>query len=369
MKCNIRAWRTIGSSGCSTIRMDCFVPIGRRLRSQMSRRYGSWLPNSSLFQGVFPIVVTPFRNDKQETLDIPSFCRSLLRLADIGVQGVTIMGVLGESNRMTESERHDLIVAAKTTIQEQIRSPFALVVGTSHTGTASTLALCKMAQELGADAVMVAPSKDGLYQPSNEVILEFYLRIANECPNLPMVVQDHPSSTGVQLSLDLLVDIVTQIPSVQCIKLESLPTVNRLAALRDNKTFRDRHRNCSILTGLGALYAGFDLEQGTNGFMTGFAFPEILMAMNNYAQKGQYEQAHALYAKFLPLIVLEQQQPGGLAIRKEIYRLRGWIDCSHLRHPGTNLSDPIRNALLQQIKRSLPNIDITKPLPLDVLHV
>ena len=36
-----------------------------------------------------------------------------------------------------------------------------------------------------------------------------------------------------------------------------------------------------ILHGLGALYGLFDLERGGNGFMTGFAFPEILIKMRN----------------------------------------------------------------------------------------
>ncbi len=34
-----------------------------------------------------------------------------------------------------------------------------------------------------------------------------------------------------------------------------------------------------ILTGLGALYALFDLEAGSDGFRTGFAFPEVLLAL------------------------------------------------------------------------------------------
>lgn len=32
----------------------------------------------------------------------------------------------------------------------------------------------------------------------------------------------------------------------------------------------------TILTGLGALYGGYELAAGADGFMTGFAFPEVL---------------------------------------------------------------------------------------------
>ena len=90
-----------------------------------------------------------------------------------------------------------------------------------------------------------------------------------------------------------------------------MPTPTKIRAIRDAwaGAAPPASGDCSILTGLGALYAGFDMEQGTEGFMTGFAFPEILRAMNAAAQAGDFAKAHALYQRFLPLIVFEQQ-PG-----------------------------------------------------------
>ena len=86
------------------------------------------------------------------------------------------------------------------------------------------------------------------------------------------------------MPVPLLAKIVAEVPSVGCIKLESLPTPAKIAALRASWAKAPPAQECTILTGLGALYAGFDMEQGTEGFMTGFAFPEILAAMNDAAQ-------------------------------------------------------------------------------------
>ena len=59
-----------------------------------------------------------------------------------------------------------------------------------------------------------------------------------------------------------------------------VPTPPKIAALRKAWAAQPpAFPECSILTGLGALYGGFDVEQGTDGFMTGFAFPEVLMAI------------------------------------------------------------------------------------------
>ena len=46
------------------------------------------------FRGVYPILATPFHDD--ESLDLGSFDRLIRFMARLGVDGVTILGVLGE---------------------------------------------------------------------------------------------------------------------------------------------------------------------------------------------------------------------------------------------------------------------------------
>ena len=143
-------------------------------------------------------------------------------------------------------------------------------------------------------------------------VLDSFARVA-EATAIPIVAQDHPASTQVHMSVPLLLRLVATVPSIVCIKEEGVPTPQRLAALR-----RGQDRAVPILTGLGALYGLFDLEQGSAGFNTGFAFPEVLQAMVRAAERGDWPTAREVYARFLPLIVFEQQP--GVAIRKEIGR-------------------------------------------------
>jgi 4-hydroxy-tetrahydrodipicolinate synthase len=338
--------------------------------------------------GVHPVIVTPFHDD-ESLLDLASYRRLIRRVAGAGCRGVTILGVMGESNRLVDSERERLIEAAVDVAREirdgndganQTRS-FQVCVGTSHAGTEATVQLSQMASRLGADSVMVSPMVPGADEAS---VLHLYCRIRDACPDLPIVVQDHPSSTGVHMSANLLSEIVDRVPTVACIKLESLPTVDRLSALHrrsssaSNKAFEST--GCSILTGLGALYAGFDLAAGgTDGFMTGFAFPEVLVAMHEIMSQsvdGDDEERRnatidrmlAVYSHFLPLLVLEQQPGVGLALRKEIYRRRSWISTGRVRHPGpAHLSSALRHALDRHLHRSFGNVNITRPIPSDVI--
>ena len=116
--------------------------------------------------------------------------------------------------------------------------------------------------------------------------------------------------------------------------------------------------------GIRALYGGFDMEQGTQGFMTGFAFPEVLNAMNNAAQAGDLAAAHALYQRFLPLMVFEQQP--GVAVRKELYRIRGLIESNTVRHPANAIAPALATALQAELARALPGVDLKQPLPAEL---
>ncbi len=302
------------------------------------------------FEGVFPILVTPFKEQGQ--LDLESFDRLIRFMADLSVDGVTILGVLGESNRVTDKEREQAITTAVVAAEGRI----PIVVGTSHKGTLATRDLSWMAEQLGAAAVMVTPSQEPV--PNEERIFEYFRQIA-EGISLPIVVQDHPASTQVQMSVPLLLRLAREIPQVACFKEESVPTPPKTRALINGMS----ERQVPILTGLGALYGLFDLLSGSSGFMTGFAFPEVLMAMVKAMRDQQPEKVAAIYQRFLPLIVFEQQP--GIAVRKEIFRLRGIIDSSSVRHPGAGLAPFAAEQLQIVLNQVLPGVDLGRPLDME----
>ena len=300
------------------------------------------------FQGVYPILATPFGED--ESLDLESFDRLIRFMARLGVDGVTILGVLGEANRLLDREREQLIQTAV-----KAAGGLPVIVGASHNGTRAALGLSQMAEALGADAVMVTPHAEPV--PNDERVFE-YFRSIGEGIRIPIVVQDHPASSGVHMSVPLLLRITREVPRAAAIKEEATPTPPKIRALLQGMA----ERRIPILTGLGALYAHFDLEAGSSGFNTGFAFPEVLLAMVRAMKAADTARVQTLYTRFLPLIVFEQQP--GVAVRKEIFRLRGLIRSSRARHPGASLQPAVAEQLRALIERTLPGIDIKQPLAL-----
>lgn len=299
------------------------------------------------FSGVVPILATPFHAD--ESVDTVSLDRMVRFMADLGVNGVTVLGVLGESNRLSDRDREAAIRAAVGAAAGRI----PVIVGASHPGTQATVDLARMAADLGAAGVMVAPSAEPV--PNDDRVFEYYRRVGTASP-LPMVVQDHPASTNVHVGVPLLVRIAKEVPNVIGIKEEAVPTPPKLRALRTALG----ERSLRITTGLGALYGLFDLEAGSDGFNTGFAFPEVLQAMVTAARAGDWSRARSLYARFLPLIVFEQQP--GVAVRKEILKRRGLIDGGTVRHPGAGLAPGAAESLDRLLEATLPGTDITKPI-------
>ncbi len=299
------------------------------------------------FTGVYPILATPF--DDNEQLDLPSMERTVDFMASLGVEGVTVLGVLGESNRLMDQEREEVIRVAVKAANRRC----AVIVGASHSGTQAALALSRMAQRLGADAVMVTPHNEPT--PNDERVFEYYRTIGNGI-DIPIVLQDHPASTQVHLSVASILRIVNEVARIAALKEEAVPTAPKIRALKQGM----KTRQVPILTGLGALYGQFDLEAGSDGFNTGFAFPEVLMAMVKAATAGDWARVKVLYTRFLPLIVFEQQP--GVAVRKEILRLRGLIQTPRVRHPGVALAAATGEQLRSLLDQVLPGANLTLPL-------
>jgi len=298
------------------------------------------------FEGVFPILATPFHDD--ENLDLESFDRLVRFIGGLGVDGITILGVLGEANRLLDSERETLIRTAVTAAGKM-----PVIVGASHSGTRAALELAQMAQELGARAVMVTPHAEAV--PNDDRIVEYYKTIAGGV-KIPIVLQDHPASTQVHMTASLLLRLVRDVPQIASIKEEAVPSAPKIRAL----TSAMKERKVPVLTGLGALYGLFDLEAGSSGFNTGFAFPEALTAMVKCARAADWKKVREIYTRFLPLIVFEQQP--GVAVRKEILRLRGAIGSGAVRHPGASLQPGTSAQLHKLLDELFPKQDISLPV-------
>jgi dihydrodipicolinate synthase/N-acetylneuraminate lyase len=73
------------------------------------------------FTGVWPILPTPFHDN--ESLDLASLQRVVRFMAEAGMDGVTVLGVLGEANRVTDAEREQVVRATVEAARSVPRGP------------------------------------------------------------------------------------------------------------------------------------------------------------------------------------------------------------------------------------------------------
>jgi 4-hydroxy-tetrahydrodipicolinate synthase len=270
--------------------------------------------------GIYNITPTPFKADG--TLDEPSLRRLTEFTRGTGVNGMTILGVLGEADKLTEGERDRV-----TELVIETAGDFPICVGTTHAGTDGCIAYSRRAQQQGARAVMVAPPK--LARTNDAALERHYLAVA-EAIDIPVVVQDFPPAVGgITMSVELIAKLAAASPRLAFLKLEDDPAPMKITQIRAVS------KEVKIFGGLGGMMFLEELRHGAIGTMTGFAFPEILVEIFTKFMAGDRDGATTVFYKYLPIIRFENQPRINLALRKHIYHLRGVIASSRVRSPFT----------------------------------
>jgi 4-hydroxy-tetrahydrodipicolinate synthase len=280
--------------------------------------------------GVYLIAVTPFAEDG--SLDLASTDRMVDFYLNCGVTGLTILGIMGEATKLTAEESRTFVKRVLARVAGRV----PVIVGASAPGFAPMRELTESVMEMGAAGVMVAPPST--VRTDDQIAA--YFDMVNETlgPNVPWALQDHPVSTGVQMSTAVILRILKNSPACVMLKHEDCPGLAKLSAIRAASDRGDVKR-VSILTGNGGgLFLPEELSRGADGAMTGFAYPEMMVDVCRAHAAGDIEKAHDIFDAYLPLARYEQQAGIGLAVRKHIMAERGVIASAAIRKPGPKLS-------------------------------
>jgi 4-hydroxy-tetrahydrodipicolinate synthase len=290
-------------------------------------------------KGVFIIAATPFTDEG--ALDLNSVDSLTDFYLGCGVTGFTLLGIMGEAPKLTAEE--SLSVVDRVVQRSQGRQ---IIVGVSHAGLENVRRLSHEVMIAGASGVMVAPPP-GL--KGDEGVYNYFAQVFKELgPDIPVVYQDYPQSTGVYLAPSVFERLVDDFKQLVMLKHEDWPGLAKLTRVREGEKKPGRRR-VSILVGNGGLYLPQELRRGADGAMTGVAGAALLVC--DLAAKGKMEEAEDLFDIYLPLVRHEQQLGIGLALRKEVLFRRGAIKSPKQRAPGSSLTATDRAELDNLIAR------------------
>lgn len=159
------------------------------------------------FSGVWCPSVTPF--DSQGKLDLIGLERHLRTLTDANIDGVLLMGSIGEFTSLTQSERISLIRNARS------MTPLSMIANVSSTCIEDMAQLADLAFQAGYDAVLALPH---YYFGQTEHQLEAYFRQLNQLFAGRWLAYNFPARTGCDLSAPLVAKLAAELPRFVGIK-------------------------------------------------------------------------------------------------------------------------------------------------------
>lgn len=284
---------------------------------------------------------TPFGRDG--LVDVGSLDRCVEHAKSSGCTGVVTLGVMGEAHRLLESERDAVVSAVVTASGDDLK----VSVGISSESAALALERLRSAQDAGADAVMAAPPR--MAKPNDAAVARYYAAI-DAASRVPLIVQDLPEQTGVHMSPDFISGLSSDLQWASMLKLEDPPTPPKV-----DKTIEATGGRMRVFGGLGGSFLFEELRRGAAGAMTGFAYPEALVAIHGAYVSGDVEDARRVFYDWLPLIRYENSVGLGLSIRKHILKRRGLLETADVRPPTPSI-DAAGNDELEDLTRGMSGV-------------
>ena len=287
------------------------------------------------WSGVFPAATTQFSADL--ALDLEATQRVQSALVRDGVQGLVLLGTVGENNSLSADEKRTVLRAAVQAVGGKV----PLVAGVSELTTQSAVAYARDAERIGVDGLMLLPAM--VYVPT-AAELEFHFRTVAQSTALPIMLYNNPPAYRVNIELETLARLADQ-PNIVAIK----------------ESAADPRRFTDVVNALGdryVLFAGLDdvafegLLLGARGWVSGLtnAFPAESLALVAALRAGDLERARRIYRWFMPLLHLDAAHDLVQSIKlAEQVMGRG---SERVRPPRLPLQGARRAAVIEMVERA-----------------
>jgi len=267
-------------------------------------------------RGCATALVTPFIADG--AIDEQALTRLIEYQLSGGVKLLVPCGTTGESATMTEEEDQRVIKRAIELSRDRAR----VIAGTGSNSTATAIENSKIAEDLGADAVLVVapyynkPTQQGLYA---------HFRAVAEGVDVPIVIYNVPGRTSCNISADTTLRLARDCENIVAVK-EASGNMSQIMEI-----LRERPDGFRVLSGDDALTFPM-IALGADGLISVASneAPELMARMVELALDGKWDEARALHYRLLPLMEVNfiESSPGpvkaGLAMMNligENYRL------------------------------------------------
>ncbi len=270
-----------------------------------------------MFKGSLVALITPFKDGSIDK-------KSLKKLIDFhvenGTDAIVVAGTTGESATLTFSEHEELINLAVEYADKRI----PVVAGTGANATHEAIALTKSAEKAGADgSLQIVPYYN---KPTQEGIYQHFKAIAEET-NLPLILYNIPSRTGVDMLPETFARLFADFPNVIGLK-EATGNVARVSEI-----ISLTNPDVVILSGDDALTLPM-MAVGAKGVISvaNNIVPRDIAEMCRLALDGKFEEARKIHDKYWSLFKVLFIETNPIPVKTAAY-LIGLIDDLEMRLP------------------------------------
>lgn len=213
-------------------------------------------------------------------IDYPSCERLLKHFVAGGVDGVLLLGSIGEFFGLTREQKHKLIPFVRERLENR-----ELIVGTTDLVFSEMAALSQYALEQGADGVMILPPY--YFHFTEESLVEYYGQLAREIPG-NVYLYNFPDRTGYDISPAVVRTLAETYPNIVGIKDSVSGVDHTREIIKQVRPLRPDFR----------IYSGFDdnfvhnILCGGNGCIAGIAnlYPGLTASWAEAARNGDLEK-------------------------------------------------------------------------------
>lgn len=239
-----------------------------------------------LFTGVATALATPFT---EKGINLPEFKKFINFQIDAGVNALVVCGTTGEASTMMQEEKIQAIRCVISTANKKV----PVIVGTGSNNTSTAIINSVIAEELGADGLLVVTP---YYNKTTQTGLVEHFKAIAHSVSIPIILYNVPSRTGMNITPETCFEL-SQIDNIVGIK-EASGNISQVAKIT------------SLCGNDFTIYSGNDdqivpiLSLGGKGVISVLSNvkPELACSITNSFFKNDINKAQSLQFEALPLI-------------------------------------------------------------------
>ena len=151
----------------------------------------------SLFKGSGVAIVTPFDENGVNLKKLEELLEWHIKS---GTDAIIVCGTTGEASTMSEAERKETIKFTVDIVNKRI----PVIAGTGTNNTAASISMSKWAESIGVDGLLIITP---YYNKTTQKGLVEHFKAINDSVNIPIIVYNVPSRTGMNISPKTLLEI------------------------------------------------------------------------------------------------------------------------------------------------------------------